>query len=224
MKRIMHQLAESPIMRPEVLVNCAMSPDGKIATKERRQVRISSEEDRERVRKLRSSCGAILVGVGTILADDPHLTVKGVGRERNPLRVVLDPRGRTPDAAMVLDDRARTLIVTLEGTEKVWTGAETFRCGRDAIDLDMLMAELERRGVERLMVEGGGETIWRFFKAGLVDRYFIYIGDRVFGGREAPSPVDGDGFRFDEAYRLRLVSCQRCGTGVLLSYEAERDG
>ncbi len=72
-------------MRPEVLVNCAMSPDGKIATKERRQVRISSEEDRERVRKLRSSCGAILVGVGTILADDPHLTVKGEREGTEPL-------------------------------------------------------------------------------------------------------------------------------------------
>ncbi len=107
------------------------------------------------------------------------------------MRVVLDPRGRTPDVAMVLDDRARTLIVTLETTDKVWTGAETFRCGQDAIDLDELMGELERRGVSRVMVEGGGETIWRFFKAGLVDRYFVYMGTGCSVGGRPPAQWTG---------------------------------
>lgn len=220
----MHQLAKSPLMRPQVLVNCAMSPDGKIATKERRQVRISSEEDMIRVRELRASCDAILVGVGTVLADDPHLTIKGNDRDRNPLRVVLDPRGRTPHEAKVLDAQARTLIVTLRSTENVWPGIDVFRSGEDFIDLLALMDELERLGVRALMVEGGGETIWRFFKAGLVDRYLVYVGTRVFGGREAPSPVDGEGFLEKDTYRLRLRSVERIGEGVLLSYEAERDG
>ena len=211
-------------MRPKVLVNCAMSPDGKIATKERRQVRISSEEDMHRVKVLRSECDAILVGVGTVLADDPHLTIKGFDRERNPLRVVLDPRGRTPPEAKVVDGRARTLVVTLQSTGNVWPGVDVFRCGKDFIDLNALMDELERLGVRMLMVEGGGETIWRFFRAGLVDRYLVYVGTRVFGGREAPSPVDGEGFLEGDAFRLRLVSFERCGEGVLLSYEAERDG
>ncbi len=151
----MHQQAKSPLMRPQVLVNCAMSPDGKIATKERRQVRISSEEDMLRVKELRATCDAILVGVGTVLADDPHLTIKGNDRERNPLRVVLDPRGRTPVDAKVLDARARTLIVTLRSTENVWPGVDVFRSGEDFIDLLALMDELERLGVRTLMVEGG---------------------------------------------------------------------
>jgi len=90
-------------MRPEVTVNCAMTADGKIAGRTRKQMRISSREDMERVRRLRSTSDAILVGVGTVIADDPHLTVKGLTFEENPLRVVLDSSGRTPDDAQVLD-------------------------------------------------------------------------------------------------------------------------
>ncbi|MBM4237752.1 MAG: diaminohydroxyphosphoribosylaminopyrimidine reductase, partial [Euryarchaeota archaeon] len=116
-------------MRPFVIVNCAMTADGKIAGRSRRQVRISSKEDLERVKALRASCDAILVGIETILADDPHLTVKGNPPERNPLRIVLDSSGKTPDGARVLDSRARTLIATADGCSRTWAGAETIRCG-----------------------------------------------------------------------------------------------
>jgi 2,5-diamino-6-(ribosylamino)-4(3H)-pyrimidinone 5'-phosphate reductase len=206
-------------MRPIVTVNCAMSPDGKIATIARKQVRISSPEDMERVKALRRASGAILVGVGTVLADDPHLTVKGLSWEENPLRVVLDCRGRTPSTAKVFDDRARTLIVTCGGCARTWEGAEVFRAGEGRIDLMALMRELERRGVQSLMVEGGGETIFSFFEAGLVDRYLVYIGTRVYGGKDAPTPADGFGFQEGTAYPLRLVGVERLGEGVLLSYE-----
>lgn len=206
-------------MRPRVTVNCAMSPDGKIATVARHQVRISSPEDMERVKALRRTSDAILVGVGTILADDPHLTVKGLSREENPLRLVLDGQGRTPGTAKVLDDRGRTLLVTYAACRRTWPGAEVFRAGEGRIDLMALMSELERRGVKDLMVEGGGETIFSFFAAGLVDRYFVYIGTKVLGGRNAPSPADGAGFPETEAYSLRLMGVERMGEGVLLSYE-----
>lgn len=182
-------------------------------------MRISSPEDMDRVKALRRSSDAILVGVGTILADDPHLTVKGLTWEENPLRLVLDCRGRTPSTAKVLDDRARTLIVTCHDCTRTWSGAEAFRAGSGKIDLDALMAELERRGVRELMVEGGGETIFSFFAAGLVDRYFVYVGTKVLGGREAPSPADGAGFQEASAYPLRLIGVEKMGEGVLLSYE-----
>ena len=107
----MMRYGNAPSMRPRVIVNCAMSPDGKIAGSERRQLRISSPEDMDRVKRLRMDCQAILVGAGTILADDPHLTVKGLPKDRQALRVVLDPRGKIPETALVLDDRARTLVV-----------------------------------------------------------------------------------------------------------------
>ncbi|MCG7844899.1 MAG: 2,5-diamino-6-(ribosylamino)-4(3H)-pyrimidinone 5'-phosphate reductase [Methanomassiliicoccales archaeon] len=209
-------------MRPRVIVNCAMSPDGKIAGTERRQLRISSPEDMERVKRLRSECQAILVGAGTILADDPHLTVKGSPPEEQALRVVLDPRGKVPESSMVLDARARTLMVTNEECTRLYPGAETVRLGRGSIDLKALMGLLAERGVTTLLVEGGGETIFSFFRAGLVDIYSVYVGDFVIGGREAPSPVDGEGFRPGERIPLNLVSAERLGGGIHLTYEVQR--
>jgi len=210
-------------MRPHIVVNCAMTADGKIAGKARKQVRISSTEDLERVKRLRSESDAILVGVNTVLADDPHLTVKGLDRDRNPLRVVLDSNGRTPDAAKVLDDRARTIVATCEGCARDWPGAEVVRFGKGMVDLHALMRALEARGVRRLMVEGGGETIWSFFKEGLVDDYLVFIGSKVLGGRSSPSPVDGEGFEEGSWVSLRLKGTESLGDGVLLSYEVVKD-
>lgn len=210
-------------MRPHVIVNCAMTADGKIAGKSRRQVCISSPEDMERVKKLRMESEAILVGVNTILADDPHLTVKGLSHEMGPIRIVLDSNGRTPDGAKVLDGRARTLIVTSRACARTWPGAEVLRLGDGMVDLHELMRELEARKVQRLMVEGGGETIWSFFKAGLVDEYRVFVGSKVLGGRTAPSPVDGEGFEDDGCVRLQLKSTEVLGDGALLCYEVVRD-
>jgi 2,5-diamino-6-(ribosylamino)-4(3H)-pyrimidinone 5'-phosphate reductase len=86
-------------MRPFIHVNCAMSADGKIAGPDRKQMRISSDEDIARVRELRKGYDSILVGVGTVISDDPHLTVKGLSYDDNPIRIVIDPDGRTPDDA-----------------------------------------------------------------------------------------------------------------------------
>ncbi|HUL39331.1 MAG TPA: 2,5-diamino-6-(ribosylamino)-4(3H)-pyrimidinone 5'-phosphate reductase [Methanomassiliicoccales archaeon] len=210
-------------MRPHVIINCAMSADGKIAGKSRKQVRISSQEDLERVRKLRSESEAILVGVNTVLADDPHLTVKGLSREEGPIRIVLDSNGRTPDGAKVLNEGARTLIVTNKSCARTWPGAEALRIGEGLIDLHELMRELEARKVQRLMVEGGGETIWSFFKAGLVDEYRVFVGSIILGGRTAPSPVDGEGFEEACCVRLQLKGTEALGDGVLLCYEVVRD-
>jgi 2,5-diamino-6-(ribosylamino)-4(3H)-pyrimidinone 5'-phosphate reductase len=200
-------------------VNCAMSPDGKIATKEHRQIRISSPQDMERVKSLRTSVDAILVGIGTVLADDPHLTVKGLPPEKNPLRIVLDSHGRTPDGSKVLNGNGRTLIVTNETCTKTWANARVIRAGINMVDLTKLLPELYAMGVKTLMVEGGGETIWSFFKMGLVDVYSVYVGNDIFGGRTAPSPVDGDGFTEKDKVRLELRSVERLGDGVLLTYE-----
>jgi 2,5-diamino-6-(ribosylamino)-4(3H)-pyrimidinone 5'-phosphate reductase len=211
------------VVRPEVTVNCAMTADGKIAGRWRSQLRISSTEDLERVKTMRKASDAILVGVGTVLADDPHLTVKGLSREENPLRVVLDSGGRTPPQARVLDDRADTLIATAEDCDRTWPGTEVLRAGAEKVDLTALLTHLYERGVRTLMVEGGGETIFSFFQAGLVDRYLVYVGSMVVGGRDSPTPADGDGLPEGAAVRLMLTGCQTLGDGVLLSYEV-RDG
>lgn len=210
-------------MRPHIIVNCAMTADGKIASIARRQVRISSPEDMERVKALRAGSDAILVGVGTVLADDPHLTVRSLPPDKNPLRIVLDSQGRTPDRAKVLTGGVPTLIATATNCFKTWKGAQVFRCGDRQVDLQCLMNELERRGIERLMVEGGGKTIWSFFKNGLVDEYRVFVGSMVLGGIDAPTPCEGPGFLEENAIHLRLLSVTQMGEGALLSYEVVRD-
>lgn len=211
-------------MRPEVTVNCAMTADGKIAGRSRKQLRISSPEDLDRVRELRASSDAVLVGVGTVLADDPHLTVKGLVFEENPLRVVLDSSGRTPHHARVLDGRAPTLMVTAEDCERIWPRGEVYRAGQGQVDLERTLEHLYERGIRKLMVEGGGEVIFSFFHHHLVDRYCVYVGSMIVGGRDSPTPADGIGLAEEHATHLRLVSAERLGHGVLLSYEVIADG
>jgi len=206
-------------MRPYVHVNCAMSADGKLAGVERKQILISSEEDKARVKDLRQEYDAILVGVGTVIADDPHLTVKGLTYDTNPVRIVLDPDGRTPDDALVLDDRAPTIIVTTKNCKKEWDCEEIIRSD-DKIDLPKVLEELaEEIGIEKILVEGGGETIASFFKNKLVDKYTVFIGGKIIGGRTAPTPVDGEGWVAEGGVELFLRDTEVLGNGILLTFD-----
>ncbi|MDR2698291.1 MAG: dihydrofolate reductase family protein [Candidatus Methanoplasma sp.] len=209
-------------MRPFVHVNCAMSADGKIAGVERKQVRISSDEDKTRVKELRKRYDAILVGVGTVLADDPHLTVKELDYDTNPIRIVIDPRGRTPDDALVLDERAPTVMITSEDCEKEWDCEETIRFDGELCLSEILEKLAEEIGIESILVEGGGETIASFFKDGLVDRYTVFVGGLVIGGRTAPTPVDGDGWAVENGIGLVLKDVMILGNGAVLTFEPEK--
>ena len=204
-------------MRPFIHVNCAMSADGKIAGSNRKQVRISSDEDKQRVKNLRRQYDAILVGVGTVLADDPHLTVKGATYEENPVRIVIDPHGRTPHEALVVNDAAPTIILTDDYCEKTWDNADVIRCGTP-LDLDFAMDSLAKAGIESILVEGGGETIASFFRKGMVDRYTVFVGSMIIGGRISPTPVDGDGWIKEGGISLELKGSEVLGNGVLLTY------
>ena len=207
-------------MRPFIHVNCAMSADGKLAGEDRTQVRISSDEDKTRVKNLRKKYDAIMVGVGTIVADDPHLTFKDGDYNTNPIRVVLDPHGRTPEDAQVLDERAPTVMVTLEDCDVEWDCEEIIRAGKDSIDLDKVMEELaEEIGIENILVEGGGRTIASLFKARMVDRYSVFVGGLVIGGANAPTPCDGDGWVAENGIKLELKDFEVLGNGALLTFE-----
>jgi 2,5-diamino-6-(ribosylamino)-4(3H)-pyrimidinone 5'-phosphate reductase len=207
-------------MRPFIHVNCAMSADGKIAGEDRTQVRISSDEDKARVKNLRKKYDAILVGVGTILADDPHLTFKDGTYDTNPIRIVLDPHGKTPDEALVLDERAPTIMVTLEGCDREWDCEETIRAGKDTIDLESLMSTLaEDIGVESILVEGGGRTISSFFRSKMVDRYTVFVGGLIIGGSDSPTPCDGNGWAAENGIKMDLKACDVLGNGALLTFE-----
>jgi 2,5-diamino-6-(ribosylamino)-4(3H)-pyrimidinone 5'-phosphate reductase len=199
-----------------------MSADGKIAGIERKQVKISSDEDKNRVKELRKKYDAILVGVGTVLADDPHLTVKELDYDTNPIRIVIDPRGRTPDLAKVLDERAPTVMVTSSGCDREWDCEETIRYDGELRLSEILETLAEEIGIESILVEGGGETIASFFKEGLVDRYTVFIGGLIIGGRTAPTPVDGEGWAAENGIGMVLKDCMVLGNGAVLTFEPEK--
>ncbi len=211
-------------VRPRVIINAAMSVDGKIALPDGQGVRLSNEEDVRRVHQLRSKVDAILVGVGTILADDPKLTIKSeYAKGRNPLRVVLDSNGKTPAGAHVLDGSAPTVIVTSDRSERVFPHAEVLRCGKDEVDLAQLLDRLAERGVRTVLVEGGSTVIWSFLHQGLADELKVFVASRVLGGRMAPTLAGGSGVAsLDDSIRIRLGRAKRLGDGVLLEYEVIR--
>ena len=219
-----------------VHVNAAVSVDGKLSSRRREQVRISGDADFDRVDRIRAAADAVLVGVGTVLADDPHLTLDEEdrcvqrlrdGRPGNPARVVADSRARTPTDARILDDEATTYLLVSDAADPDrvdalrGAGAEILSVGGDdgRVDLRAAFDALEREGIGRTMVEGGGEVIFSLFEADLVDELTVYVGSLVIGGREAPTLADGEGF-VDGFPRLELVDVARVDDGVLLSYEA----
>ncbi|MFO8132512.1 MAG: 2,5-diamino-6-(ribosylamino)-4(3H)-pyrimidinone 5'-phosphate reductase [Thermoplasmatota archaeon] len=206
-------------MRPFVHVNCAMSVDGKIALANRMQTRISGEADMARVHRLRDGCDAILVGVGTVLTDDPKLTVKKkyVETARQPLRVVLDTRLRTPSDAAVMSDAAPTLIAT-GGPSFTRGTSEAVACGNGRVALPAVLSLLHERGVERLLVEGGGTVIYAFLKERLVDVMTVYVAPMVIGGAGTPTVADGDGASTPgDVVGLAFADAERLGDGLLLT-------
>ncbi len=207
-----------------MIVNAAMSVDGKIALRDGQRARLSNEEDVQRVHRLRGQVDAILVGVGTVLKDDPKLTVKaGVATDRMPLRIVLDSDGRTPAHARILDGRAPTLIVTSEASDRTFADAEVLRCGKDEVDLGALLDRLGGRGIRTLLVEGGSTVIWSFLRAGLADEIKVFVGSLVLGGRSAPTLAGGEGVALlSESVRLALERSERLGDGILLEYSVVR--
>lgn len=211
-------------VRPRVIINAAMSIDGKIALSDGQGVRLSNEADLRRVHRLRASVDAILVGVGTVLKDDPKLTVKSeYARGRNPLRVVLDSAGKIPESARVLDGSAPTLIVTSDECDRSFPRAEVMRLGKHEVDLQALLDRLAAREMKTLLVEGGSTVIWSFLRKGLADELKIFVSSRVLGGREAPTLAGGQGATsLDEAPSLRLDRIERLGDGVLLEYTVVR--
>lgn len=226
------------MQRPYVVVNIAMSADGKISTRERRQVKISGPADFSRVDKLKAECDAVMVGIGTVLADDPALTIKSPelvaervkrGLPEQPARVVVDCRARIPlEAAILRRGNGRRIIACCEGSDALKRKAlqeiaEVIVAGEDKVDLPALMDGLHRGGISKVMVEGGGTLIGALFAAGLVDEFITFIGNVVIGGKDAPTPADGEGFtRENEFPCLSLYSLERMDQGVLLRWIVER--
>jgi 2,5-diamino-6-(ribosylamino)-4(3H)-pyrimidinone 5'-phosphate reductase len=219
--------------KPFVFINAAMSADGKIATMQRRQTRISGSLDFDRMDELRATSDAIMVGIGTVLSDNPSLTVKSkdrlekrlsIGLSENPIRIVVDSMARIPESADIFKKgKGRRIIAVSESApaEKVRSLsklADIICIGKKRVDLIKLLFELKNRGINRLMVEGGATLIWGLISNGLVDEIYTFVGNIIIGGKTAPTLVDGEGYASDFC-KLTLISCEVLEEGVLIKWK-----
>jgi 2,5-diamino-6-(ribosylamino)-4(3H)-pyrimidinone 5'-phosphate reductase len=208
--------------RPYVIVSAAMSIDGKLSTRTGRS-NLSSKKDLVRVHKLRKYADAILVGKNTINIDDPLLTVRYV-KGKNPVRIILDSKASLSTKSRVIETAKKipTILVVAENSPKkvdrfIAKGVEVIRCGKNKIDLKKLLKILGKKGIKRIIVEGGGTTNWYFFKEKLVDEIVITITPYVLGGRTAISLVEGDGFgEIPNSFRLQKI--EKIKNEIVLHY------
>ncbi len=205
---------------PFVLLKCAMSLDGKIAARTGDSKWITGERARREVHRLRSRYTAILVGIGTVLQDDPQLTARYPGGQ-DPVRILVDGLAETPPTARALpalvavsDDAPEERIVRLRQA-----GAEVLRLpgtGRK-VDLRALMALLGKREIDSVLIEGGGSIAAGALEAGIVDKVLFFYAPRIIGGAEAITAVEGTGVASpNEAVRLERITVRRFGEDIAI--------
>ena len=213
--------------RPFVLAKWAGTLDGKIAAGSGESRWISGRESRRRALLLREEYSAVLVGAGTIRADDPLLTRRlGKSRTTPHLRIVLDGRLRVSEKARVFANPEGALVVTALPLDharvrrlssrgvRVWS-LPSARAGR--VDIPGMLWRLAREDVTGLLVEGGAETLWGFFRAGVVDRVAVFLAPRILGGVTALSAVGGAGYSLAATPRLTEVEVERVGEDLLVT-------
>jgi diaminohydroxyphosphoribosylaminopyrimidine deaminase/5-amino-6-(5-phosphoribosylamino)uracil reductase len=214
--------------QPFVILKAAMSLDGKIATVSGKSKWITSESSRRIVHEIRDEVDAILVGIGTVLHDDPSLTTRlPDGSGQDAVRIVLDSRGRIPAEAKILhlDSLAGTIVVVTpqasqDKVAELKQYAEVLvipeRNGR--VDLQALMQELGRMEFTSVLLEGGAEVNASALKAGIVDKVMVFIAPKLIGGSGAPGPVGGSGIEeLSKAIPLKDISMKRVGEDILIT-------
>lgn len=215
---------------PFVIAKYAMTLDGKIATSTGDSRWISGPESREAVHKLRSAVDAVMVGVNTVIADDPELTARPpfVVERRLPQRIVVDSRGRLPLSSKVLQgEEARSTIIAttsrapgdfIKSVKDSGAGVLVVEEHPDGVDLGELMHYLGHRDITSILVEGGSLLLGSLFDARLVDKVIAFIAPILVGGREAAAPVAGVGVeRIADAIQLDPFHVERRGRDVMVS-------
>jgi 2,5-diamino-6-(ribosylamino)-4(3H)-pyrimidinone 5'-phosphate reductase len=202
-----------------------MTVDGKIATTHGDST-ISSKQDKKRVHKLRSSVDAIIVGVTTVLVDNPRLTVRFVkNKEKDPARIIVDSTCRIPFESKILQtaSKIKTIVAVTKRApyDKIHkikdTGAMVITAGTETVDLVELFSILKKMGFKKFLVEGGGELNWSLLQLGIVDQLIVTIAPRIVGGRAATTLVEGDGYtKISEGLKMELKKVLRQDNGELV--------
>lgn len=218
---------------PFVLMKGAMSLDGKIATCTGESKWISGEKSREEVQELRRFMTGIMVGIGTVLADDPELTCRIPGA-KSPIRIIVDSNLRIPMESKVLKNQkqAKTIIASLKekaDSEKInklkEIGIEVLllesKSGK--VDLRELMKELGKREIDSILLEGGGTLNFSAIEAGIVDKVIMYVAPIIIGGDDSKTPVGGQGFiQLKDALKLKEISVSKIGEDIKIEGYPER--
>ena len=215
---------------PFITVKFAMSLDGKIATRSGDSKWISGELARKRVHGLRYVADAVMAGVNTVLVDDPRLTARCCGRggmlKKQPLRVIVDSKGRTPLTARVFSEPGRVVVVlgrVAEPEEKAAfarVGAELLElpAADGRVDLGKLFKVLAEWEITSVLVEGGGILFGALFDGGLVDKVVAFIAPIIIGGESARTVVAGQGVdKLADSFKLEQVNVERFDEDLMVS-------
>ena len=190
-----------------------MSIDGKISTRKNDSA-ISSKLDLVRVHKLRSTVDGIMIGISTVLEDDPMLNVRySTTRKKNPTRIIIDSKARIPLNSRIIDSSSKiqTIIAVTHNAssrkikEIQKKGAQVLVYGNGKVNLRNLFQQLEKMGLKKIIVEGGGEINWSVLKLGLVNELVVTISPVIIGGRDAKTLVEGKGFtNISDGIKMKL--------------------
>ena len=212
---------------PFVVLKTAMTLDGKIATCTGKSQWITNAVSRQRVHELRDRYDSILVGIGTVLADNPSLTTRlENGQGKNPIRIIVDSKGRTPlDANVVSDGLAPTILAVTEQAplEKIKAfknkGIEVLIVNQgEQVDLKQLMLELGKRKISSVFVEGGAEINYSLVKNQLVDKVYAFVAPKIIGGKTALTPVGGQGIaNLENALELENITTEVLQNDILIT-------
>ena len=230
----------------KIILNAATSIDGKIATVNG-DTKISSVLDLKRVHGLRRETDVILVGISTVINDDPLLTIRyGKNKKgtKNPIRIIIDSKARIPLHSKIvktanqietrlvvtskapsknlkkLEERGLKIIVLDQGTKEDSEDRENKRKdNREKVDLKKLFNQLENEGISNVLVEGGGEINWSIIKDNLFDEMIITISPLIIGGKRAISLVGGEGYKtINESVKIKLSRIQKKSNGEIILY------
>ena len=228
--------AETPMQvprasRPFVIMNAAISLDGKIAAYTGNS-KMSSPQDLRRVHRLRASVDGIMVGLRTLVRDDPKLTVRSA-KGGTPHRIIVDSEARTPPTSYVVrtaKEIPTVVAVTsraprkrMEGLQR--RGVKVLVCGNGPlVSLESLLRDLAKTGLRKILLEGGGILNWSMLSNGLVDEVSVAITPRILGGEDAITLVEGKGVaRIGDAVKLRLLSVAKFGPDLVVRYKVQNE-
>lgn len=212
--------------KPFIVMKSAMSLDGKIATKLGESKWISSEKSRELVQNLRNKYTGIMVGINTVIKDNPNLTCR-IKNGRNPVRIIVDSKLRIPMDSNIVKTAStvKTIVAAAEGVpdNKIKALEDNnievivTKSTNSKVDLSELMIKLGEKQIDGILLEGGGTLNYSALKSGIVDKLLFFIAPMIIGGKESIGPVSGSGInKIYEAFKVKELTCSSVGEDILI--------